>query len=111
MMLHMDCDDGFIAYVNGIEIARSNMNSTDFDAFATTYTDGIMKEGQTPPSYTITNFSKLLLEGENTLCIQIHNCSDESSDLIGIPILSVGYADSFNDVQNISQYLSLPCGK
>lgn len=111
MMLHMDCDDGFIAYVNGTEIARSNMNSTDFNAFATTYTDGIMKEGQTPPSYAITNFSKLLLEGENTLCIQIHNCSDESSDLIGIPILSVGYADSFNDVQSLSQHLSLPCGK
>ncbi len=111
MMLHMDCDDGFIAYVNGTEIARSNMNSTDFEAFATTYTDGIMKEGQTPPSYAITNFSKLLLEGENTLCIQIHNCSDESSDLIGIPILSVGYADSFNDVQSLSQHLSLPCGK
>ena len=111
MILHMDCDDGFIAYINGTEIARSNMNSNDFDAFSTTYTDGVMKEGQTPPAYAISNFSKVLHEGENTLCIQIHNCSDESSDLIGIPILSIGYAESFNDVQNISQYLSLPCGK
>lgn len=111
MILHMDCDDGFIAYINGKEIARSNMNSTNFDAFATTYTEGVMRNNETPPSYECSNFAYLLQEGENTLCIQIHNCSATSSDLIGIPILSIGYSESFSDVKPLSKYLNLPCGK
>lgn len=111
MILHMDCDDGFIAYINGKEIARSNMNSTNFDAFATTYTEGVMRNNEIPPSYNCSDCISALKEGENTLCIQIHNCSNESSDLIGIPILSIGYSDNVSNVNALSKYLDLPCGK
>ena len=55
LFLHMDCDDGFIAYLNGVEVARSNMNSANFDAFATTYADGVIRFGEIPPAYDITN--------------------------------------------------------
>ncbi len=111
MILHMDCDDGFIAYINGKEIARSNMNSTNFDAFATTYTEGVMRNNEIPPSYNCSDCFSALKEGENTLCIQIHNCSNESSDLIGIPILSIGYSEKLSNVNALSKYLDLPCGK
>ena len=111
MILHMDCDDGFIAYINGKEIARSNMNSTNFDAFATTYTEGVMRNNETPPSYDCSDCISALKEGENTLCIQIHNCNNESTDLIGIPILSIGYSENVSNVNALSKYLDLPYGK
>ena len=111
LFLHMDCDDGFIAYLNGAEVARSNMNSANFDAFATTYTDGVIRYGEIPPAYDITNAIKYLQDGDNVLCIQFHNCSASSSDLIAIPLLSIGYSSYVADVPEISTYLSLSSGK
>lgn len=109
-VLHMDCDDGFIAYINGIEVARSNMESNQYNAYATTYTDGVIKNGENPPLYKIKNPSSIFAEGENTLAIQIHNCNATSSDLIAIPILSIGYASTWNDVPTVSKYVSLYTG-
>lgn len=109
-ILHMDYDDGFIAYINGIEVARSNMGSNWYDAFATTYSDGVIKDGQIPPSYKISNPSSVFVEGENLLAIQIHNCNATSSDLIAIPIFSIGYASTWNDVPIVSKYVSLNTG-
>ncbi len=111
LFLHMDCDDGFIAYLNGVEVARSNMNSANFDAFATTYADGVIRFGEIPPAYDITNAIKYLNDGDNVLCIQFHNCSESSSDLIAIPLLTIGYSSYVADVPAISSYLSLPSGK
>ena len=111
MMLHMDCDDGFIAYINGTEVARSNMNSSSFDAFATTYTEGVMRDGKEPPSYDISKEITNLKEGENVLCIQLHNCNATSSDLIGTPILSLGYSVLRDYYFPPSKYISLPSGR
>ena len=111
MMLHMDCDDGFIAYINGTEVARSNMNSSSFDAFATTYTEGVMRDGKEPPSYDIPKEITNLKEGENVLCIQLHNCNATSSDLIGTPILSLGYSVLRDYYFPPSKYISLPSGR
>lgn len=109
-ILHMDCDDGFIAYINGIEVARSNMGNNQYNDYATTYTDGVIKDGQIPPSYKINNPSSVFVEGENLLAIQIHNCSATSSDLLAIPIISIGYASTWNDVPAVSKYVSLNTG-
>lgn len=111
MMLHMDCDDGFIAYINGTEVARSNMNSTSFDAFATTYTEGVLRDGKEPPSYDVSKGIANLREGENVLCIQLHNCNATSSDLIGTPILSLGYSVLRDYYFSVSKYVSLPSGR
>lgn len=110
LVLHMDYDDGFIAYINGTEVARSNMDASNFDSFSTSYMEGVMKQGDVPSSYDITNFMSCLHEGENVLCIQIHNCSTTSSDLLATPILSVGYDTQYTDVAGCSPYLDLQCG-
>ncbi len=48
VILHMDYDDGFIAYLNGTEIARSNLASSDFDAFASPDHEAQLYSGGSP---------------------------------------------------------------
>ena len=92
-LFYMDYDDGFVAYLNGIEIARGNTGgpgnfvawneNLDIDHEAVLYNGGI------PSSYTF-DFNNLLVEGENTFAIQTHNVSLGSSDLTSRPFLFIG---------------------
>ena len=54
-VLHMDYDDGFVAYLNGVEIARSNVGQngtpTPFNAFAFEDHEAIMYTGNLPEAY------------------------------------------------------------
>ncbi|WP_445587541.1 CotH kinase family protein [Sunxiuqinia sp. A32] len=92
-ILHIDYDDGFIAYLNGTEIARSsNMGSAgqaaNFDDFTSIDHEAKMYQGGLPEEFPINNFYDLLVEGENLLAIEIHNRSYDSSDMSAIPFLS-----------------------
>lgn len=101
-ILHADYDDGFIAYLNGVEIARANLEgtypaynrSTPTDREATGY------EGGLPIPYTISNslIQDILKDGENVLAIQTHNFEGlESSDMTTLYWLSFGIADESRD--------------
>ena len=95
LILHVDYDDGFVAYLNGSEIARANLGTPNTDVAynqtADNYTEPLMINGQTPAKFNIANYKNLLIEGENVLALQVHNHSTGSSDLTLIPFLSVGY--------------------
>jgi len=90
LILDIDYDDGFVAYINGIEVARSNINGSPPAYNATTNTDheAQMYSGGLPDRFVIDNFDNILIEGTNTLSIQVHNVSDTSSDLSVIPFLT-----------------------
>ena len=95
--LHIDFDDAFVAYINGVEIARANIgNPGDFTAFnapADNYNhEAKMYQGGQPDAFLIDNISDHLVDGENVLAIQIHNHSISSSDLTAIPFLTLGFA-------------------
>jgi len=85
-LLHADFDDGFIAYLNGVEIARFNMEG-DFPPYNSTTPD--FHEAQVyqggSPNFFLINKNKItqcLQSGSNnTLAIQVHNESFSSSDL------------------------------
>lgn len=110
LMLHMDCDDGFIAYINGKEVVRFNMNQTAYNAFANNATEGVIANGGIPEKYTIENPQNILHEGINTFCVQVHNCNATSSDLLAIPILSIGY-NTYKDYRGgTSKYCSFSSG-
>ena len=84
-LLHVDYDDGFVAYINGVEIARTgllgspplwNERSADHEA--------IMYGGAASPDafpLDIAVFKSLLLTGTNVFSIEIHNSDTLSSDL------------------------------
>lgn len=89
----MDYDDGFIAYLNGTEIARGNAGQTgDFIAWnqnLATDHEAVLYAGGIPPSFEF-DFAFLLVEGSNTLAIELHNVNPTSSDLTARPFLMVG---------------------
>jgi hypothetical protein len=96
MVLHMDYDDGFVAYLNGKEIARSNMvgrgEFPSFDALATDQHEALIYQGKTPDKFVIDNPSTLLKTGENVLSVQVHNIFPSSTDMSALPFLSVSTA-------------------
>jgi hypothetical protein len=77
-------DDGFIAYLNGQEVARRNMptGTATYQTFAST-----AHEVGTAEAISLGNAGDLLRVGKNVLAIEGHNNSLTSSDLSMIPSL------------------------
>jgi hypothetical protein len=90
LILDIDYDDGFVAYINGIEVARANINGVPPPYNSGTIQDheAQLYSGGTPERFLITDFSSILNTGENILTIQAHNVSPGSSDLTVIPFLT-----------------------
>ena len=100
-ILNADYDDGFVAYLNGVEIARSdNLSnygtivpfdaSTSYDHEAALYSGGYPEEIILDSS----SLSSTLINGQNTLAIQLHNFGTSSSDLSGNFFLTFGIVDN-----------------
>ena len=70
-------DDGFIAYVNGIEIGRYLMKAGNavYADYSTAYVSSTAGTG------TITIPRELLKIGDNVLAVEVHNTSATSSDI------------------------------
>ena len=107
-LISADYDDGFIAYLNGIEVARSyNLPEpgtfVPFD-FVTYYDhEALFYNGDLPESIMIDSLSldSILIYGLNVFAVQVHNVSETSSDLSGNFYLTFGVSDG-------SQFFSEP---
>ncbi|MCP4545000.1 MAG: T9SS type A sorting domain-containing protein [bacterium] len=94
LVLHIDFDDAFVAYLNGVEIARSNIGVSGtpplHDTLAYDQTEAIFS-GEIPPYRWIID-TEQLRQGTNTLAISVHNAddSDDQADMTCIPILTLG---------------------
>lgn len=69
----LDCDDGYIAYVNGTEVGRDQVDSTEYSAFSTKTNMGEKDAVWTFPAGT-------LVEGENVIAVEVHQCNATSTD-------------------------------
>ena len=91
LILDIDYDDAFVAYINGVEVARANIGGVpppfDSDDISTDH-EAQMYLGGLPDRFIISDFSSVLFEGENVLAIQAHNISSTSSDFTIVPFLS-----------------------
>ncbi|MEN9334566.1 MAG: hypothetical protein RLY35_1746, partial [Bacteroidota bacterium] len=99
LVLNMDYDDGFIAYLNGTEIARGGISIGVTPAFnepASGSHEAVMYNGGNPEqfviSYNIT--SSLLTPGNNVLAIETHNQSTNSTDFTSRAFLHAGLTNS-----------------
>jgi hypothetical protein len=94
-LLHVDFDDAFVAYLNDVEIARSNIGIVgDHPAYnqpAITYREAQLYQGGDPELFILTEVQSLFQDGKNVLAIQLHNSGIESSDLSLIPFLTIGF--------------------
>ena len=80
MQLLMDHDDSFVAYINGVEVARDRLGLAN----AFTPYDSVADSARTPggsATYNLDPPSRLLTEGQNVLAIQVHNLSISDADL------------------------------
>lgn len=102
LWLDIDFDDGFVAYINGVEIARSNIlgDRPSFNTFTITDREATMYQSGSPLRFPINDIQTLLNDGENVLSIQVHNANANSSDMTLIPFLSAFYLGSTNDGQS-----------
>lgn len=83
LVLRMRYDDGFVAYLNGKEIARDNINGTvRYNSTASSHPDS---QAVNFVEFPLPGVS--LIPGENVLAIQIINQSSGSSDLLCEPEL------------------------
>ncbi len=97
-VLNVDYDDAFVAYINGVEIARSAGLLGDFPGatqVSTNNHEAKMFAGGLPEAFTISldKLSPILLEGENVMAIQVHNLTAGSSDMSSNIFFSVGISD------------------
>ncbi|MBT4484643.1 MAG: hypothetical protein HOC71_13310, partial [Candidatus Latescibacteria bacterium] len=94
-LLQIDYDDAFVAYINGIEIARANIPGAvdipppNFQT-ATESIEAKMYTGGNPSAFSIDNVQSLLKADENVLAIQVHNRNILDSDMTAIPFLTFG---------------------
>jgi hypothetical protein len=122
LVLELDYDDSFIAYVNGLEVARSSFGAVDipepFDALGANHESTNGDSGQLLERYFIdlaTDFPDLLQAGSgNVLAIQGLNLTLDDSDFVlsqislgGNVLLSAGAdfnGDGFVDAADLMDW-------
>ncbi|MCP5062362.1 MAG: T9SS type A sorting domain-containing protein [Ignavibacteriae bacterium] len=108
-ILHLDYDDGFVAYLNGVEIARANLGNvgevTLYNELAVLSREPNMIDGGKPETFRVENLESILKDGTNILAIQGHNSSNISSDLSIIPFFTISRKSVTNYVNNTPDIL------
>lgn len=95
-IFNIDYDDGFVAYLNGVEIARANLGVAGarpgYSELAPLAHEAQMYQGFNPDSFYIDPvlFRSAVRQGSNVLAVEVHNQTTTSADLSAIPFLSFG---------------------
>jgi hypothetical protein len=110
ILLHVDYDDAFVAYINGQEIARGNISVEGmpaFDAYADNPDhEASLYQGGQPESFQLNDIDGLVIEKNNLIAFQVHNADATSSDLTLIPFLSLGSTKAENN--QVAKELEIP---
>ena len=109
LILDIDYDDAFVAYINGVEVARANIDGVPppYNASTNQEHEAQMYVGGSPDRFLVSDFSSILVEGTNVLAIQAHNVSSFSSDFTIIPFLSAIYSTANSSGVNPPEILNL----
>jgi hypothetical protein len=98
-ILDIDYDDGFVAYLNGTEIARAGLVGTppNFDELSTDHEAQLYQGGQLSSiEIDMSVLANVLINGTNVLAIEVHNNDPNSSDLTCRPFLTFGFESAQN---------------
>lgn len=108
LLLDMDFDDGFVAYLNGTEIARSLVSGEvpAFDQRADGFHEAKLYTGVDPDRFEIDH--ELLVTGTNILAVEVHNENLSSSDMTAIPVLSVGLSTANTTYRSVPDWFDEP---
>jgi hypothetical protein len=93
LMFTIDFDDGYIAYINGVEVdSRYGPNPVAYNQPATTDNHEACCGSCAPTPVDLSSHIGDLVPGYNVLALQVHNTSLSSSDFIFAPELSAAVA-------------------
>ena len=90
LQLHVLYDDAFVAYLNGVEVARSANIRDQFPPQAARARNHRADDFEV---FDISDFEHLLQSGQNALAVQAINVSQGSNDLLMVPRLVGGVLD------------------
>jgi hypothetical protein len=113
MALHFDYDDGFVAYLNGIEVARNGLTGTGqptYNQLASISHEAKLYQNQNPDQYLFyqNQLTGLLVNGTNVFCVEVHNQLANSSDFTCRSFLSVGVNNPSSNYGPIPNWFSPP---
>ena len=99
VILNMDYDDAFVAYINGVEVVRNGITSAGqptYNQLGEISHEARLYQNQYPDQFyfDIADFPAPLVQGVNVICVEVHNQTAASSDLSCRPFLSVGVNNS-----------------
>ncbi len=90
----MDYDDGFVAYLNGVEIARANLNGNppNYNNLTPADHEAQLYQNKQPDYFILTpqQIASLLVNGNNVLAVETHNAAANSNDLTSRPFMILG---------------------
>ena len=115
LAIHADYDDGFVAYINGIEVIRSpNMGEpgslVEYDQTTDTDHEALMYQGGAPEVFVLhqNDLEGVLSEGDNVFAVEVHNVNATSSDMSGLFYLSFQLIDGASYYGNTPEWFYLP---
>ncbi|MBN2111887.1 hypothetical protein JW707_02180 [Candidatus Woesearchaeota archaeon] len=80
---NIDYDDGYVAYLNGYHLVNSTGSSTDHNTYVPYHESSIGDLPSQWGSYTLTAGDKShLVEGDNVIAVEIHQCVPNSTDIV-----------------------------
>jgi hypothetical protein len=99
MELGIDFDDGYMAYLNGVEVdSQYPPVIAAYDQPANTSNHEAYCPSSLEPR-DLTDYISLLVAGENVLAFQVHNATLSSSDFMFVSALSIVTAPTPGDVE------------
>ena len=114
IVFQMDYDDGFVAYLNGVEIARVNLGVAGVRPAWNELAPGTMEakiyQGLQPDSFNLDmSFIRTILrQGNNVLAVEVHNQSTSSNDLTARPFLSFGLKSPGSTYGSLPSWFRVP---
>ncbi len=90
LTLRMKYDDGFVAYLNGVEVARANTRDNGPQNYNSTARTHATSAALKYENFMITEHIDQLRVGQNVLAIHALNASTSSSDMFVLPVLIDG---------------------
>ena len=115
LAIHADYDDGFVIYINGIEILRSaNMgdpgSQVTYQQTADTDHEAVMYQGGAPEVFVLypNELDGALSAGENVLAVQVHNVNTTSSDMSSLFYLSFELSEGVSYYGETPEWFYIP---
>jgi len=92
LQLLVDYDDSFVAYINGVEVARANLQNANTFVPRTAVATTTRNYAGAQATFVIGPAKDVLVAGANVLAIQVHNVSIGDADIAISADLRVGAA-------------------